>query len=125
MGMFDNVTIRWPLPWPEVQNSQWQSKDTPTQFLNDYEVREDGTLWHLAYDQRIEKDAKHPMGFHLYRDNERWEQVDWDGGIECHEYIEHENRPGGMEYSVTFWFRNGRVADAVYWKQDLSPAIDG
>ena len=118
MGAFDNVTIRRPLPWLDLQDAVWQSKDTPAQCWDDYEVREDGTLWHLAYDMRTEESEDSPLGIWLHRDNERWEQVRCEGQIEVCEYIEHGDRPGGCFYSVTFWFRDGIVADTIFRKID-------
>jgi hypothetical protein len=46
MGMFDYLTCKSPLPLPEYQESAFQTKDTPAQYLDKYEIREDGTLWH-------------------------------------------------------------------------------
>lgn len=50
MGMFDNVRCDYPLPVEGCQGRLYQSKDTPAQFLDSYEIRADGTLWHQAYD---------------------------------------------------------------------------
>jgi hypothetical protein len=125
MGMFDYVRIKWPLPWPEVQDSVWQSKDTPAQYLDNYEVREDGTLWHEAYDLRHEYTDDAPLGYWQHRDNIRREQVRLDGEIECHEFIEDPRVPGRDWYSVQFWFRDGVVKDAAYTKSRSGVAADG
>ncbi len=124
MGMFDNVRILRKLPWPEVQDGNWQSKDTEAQSLDEYKVCEDGTFWHLAYEYRFEENAAAPLGFYQYRDKERWERVHYSGAIEMHEYFEHADRPGGVDYSVTFWFRDGVVKDVLYRRHDTSKAAE-
>ena len=105
MGMFDEVLCRYPLGCPEVQECLFQSKDTPAQFLDLYEIREDGTLWHQVYDCRYEETDEAPLGFYLHRENKRWEQLFFEGELEIH---------AGGGYRFRFWFRNGCV-------QDISP----
>ena len=114
MGMFDEVICHYPLPWPEVQDSIWQSKNTPSQYLDRYEIRSDGTLWLEAYTSRWEEDASSPLGFRLYRDDVHWVQVsDVGGELEIHTFVEHADHPGGQWYRVLFWFRNGTVKDMI------------
>jgi len=115
MGMFDDVRCLYPLPWPKVQDAVWQSKCTPAQFCDQYEIRADGTLWHQAYDVRIEETDKAPLGFFLHQDNPRWEQVPWDGELEIHKCIEHNAylQFGGTFYSARLWFRDGVVRDMI------------
>lgn len=50
MGMFDNVRCKYPLPIAGAGELEFQTKDTPEQFLENYEIREDGTLWLEDYD---------------------------------------------------------------------------
>ena len=109
MGLFDDVRVKYQLPWPEVQDNMWQSKDTPAQYLDLYEIREDGTLWHQAYDERLEENSKYPIG----RDNKRWEQVKFTGELEIHEIIQSKASVG-MYYSCRFWFRSGVVHDVTF-----------
>ena len=109
MGMFDKVRCFYPLPWPEVQDTTWRSKDTPAQYLDSYEIREDGTLWHEVYTARWEKDHTAPLGFNLYRDDVHWAQVsDFCGELG----ILHSVQSGGW-YRVRFWFRDGKVCDMI------------
>jgi len=56
VGMFDNLRCRYPLPvedWqrPLVEGKTFQTKDTPDQDLDLYEIREDGTLWRREDDE--------------------------------------------------------------------------
>jgi len=112
--MFDNVRCLYPLPWPELQSVTWQTKDTDAQYLDHYEVRADGTLWHEAYYARWIDDPTGIMRFYMTRENVRWEQVPFVGQLEIDHYAEHANAPGGDMYSVVFWFRGGVVKDAVF-----------
>lgn len=79
MGMFDNIKCSYPLPIEGLENEVFQTKDTPAQFLDTYEIREDGTLWHEEYDiedksDRSKKGIERMFGC-MSRVNERWEQV--------------------------------------------------
>jgi len=48
MGMFDDITCKYPLPLPEdpkgYSNNKYQTKDFDN-AMDLYEIREDGTLW--------------------------------------------------------------------------------
>lgn len=118
MGMFDNIRCKYPLPWPEVQDDIWQTKDTEAQYLDQYEIREDGTLWHEASEIRVEKSADSVVGIKMFRDNKRWEQEQPTGEIEIHTSLESALEPGHAWYSVRFWFRDGVVKDAVFSKTE-------
>lgn len=39
MGMFDNIKCAM------VPAGEYQTKDTPVQYLDNYEIRADGSLW--------------------------------------------------------------------------------
>jgi hypothetical protein len=120
MGMFDEVRIKYPLPWPEVQDALWQSKDTPEQSLDLFEIREDGTLWHEQYAARVEETDESPLGFYIHRDNPQWRRIGFNGSIEVHHGIEHED--GGLTwYSATFWFKDSTVADTIFKKTEPEP----
>jgi hypothetical protein len=96
MGMFDEVRCLYPLPWPEAADfgREWQSKDTPAQYLDLYEIREDGTLWHERHEDKT------------------WVHVKYTGEIEIHHMA--GSPPGRyLWYSVRFWFRDGVVKDCV------------
>jgi len=73
MGMFDDITYK---------GHQYQTKDTPNQLLDQYEIRDDGTLWHQEYDERWEENSESPLGGYIRHDNERWVFCnDFDGLI--------------------------------------------
>lgn len=104
MGMFDTVACRYPLPRKVADADDFQTKDTPAQFLDHYEIREDGTLWHEAYDlQRT--GGPSILDCHLERLNRRWEPVDFDGELAIYAFGEE---PGDW-IEFLFTFQNGRV----------------
>ena len=45
MGMFDDIKCKYPLPLDGANALDYQTKDTDAQNLDNYEIREDGTLW--------------------------------------------------------------------------------
>jgi hypothetical protein len=109
MGMFDNVKCLYPTPWPDASEVEWQTKDTDAQYLDDYEIRADGTLWHKEYEPRFEENPKAPLGFYIQRDNEHWVQ---ETTFTDRLYIY------GGKYRILFWFRGGTVKDAVYYEDE-------
>ena len=114
MGVYDIVACKYPLPWDGAEEMEFQSKETPAQYLNHYEIREDGTLWHLAHETEWEQDDNSPCGFWMHQLNERWEQVENITG-----QVEIYNAADGVFYSVLFWFRDGVVRDVVPRKESI------
>ncbi len=113
MGMFDNLRCKYPLPVDGANALEYQTKDTPAQYLELYEIREDGTLWHELYDtedhsergkwiaanpNKPEEDA--PQGISallgcMARVNQRWEQLpDFTGEVCFHDYDERSKLIG-------------------------------
>lgn len=62
MGMFDYVRCKYPLPVENSNGYEYQSKDTPAQNLDLYEIREDGTLWGQEYEVEDQSDPN-AVGF--------------------------------------------------------------
>jgi hypothetical protein len=56
MGMFDYLRCSYPLPRPGANDLEYQTKDTYAQWLDNYEIRADGTLWHKVYDTEDRSD---------------------------------------------------------------------
>lgn len=123
--MFDDITCKYPLPLPEFQNRSFQTKDTPRQFLDRYEIREDGTLWHEDYDVEDHSEhgnwkREHPgqeppkeLSFSgcMARVNKRWEQVgDFTGEVTFYGFDQEEiynHTAGWVEFSA--YFLNGKI----------------
>lgn len=98
MGMFDYLRCEYPLPVDGANALEYRTKDTPAQYLDRYEIREDGTLWHEEYDMEDRSPSakwrrEHPgeplpgglVGLYglgcATRVNERWHQVILTGEI--------------------------------------------
>lgn len=48
--MFDYIKCHYPLPFEGANDLVYQTKDTPSQFMDNYEIREDGSLWYEYYE---------------------------------------------------------------------------
>ena len=116
MGMFDEIRCLYPLPLEGANARAYQTKDTPAQFTDLYEIREDGTLWHEAYD--IE-DQSNPNATGIERIfgmcarvNERWEPVDFTGEIRFYDFrksdpLDSTQDEGWIEWSA--YFTKGQI----------------
>jgi hypothetical protein len=98
MGMFDNL---------EYKGRQYQTKDTPSQTLDNYKIEQDpGTgdwlLWHEEYDVDWITDAEHFGGGYMKQYNQRWVCCeDFDGNLRF--YRNEEDRPDRwIEYRALF-----------------------
>lgn len=97
--MFDDIICKYPLPLAGANDLAYQTKDTDRQFLDKYEIREDGTLWHEDYDTEDQSEhgkwrREHPneeppeeidnllsCAGCMAKVNKRWEQVKFTGEI--------------------------------------------
>lgn len=102
--MFDEVRFKYPLPLDGANDHVYQTKDLVC-FLDQYEVREDGTLWHEDYDveDRSDPNAEGIMRLcgMLTHVNKRWEPMSWTGEMICYDF-NHEPQQGWIEWKVTF-----------------------
>jgi len=111
MGMFDNVKCLYPLTISGLENEKWQTKDTPAQFLDDYEIREDGTLWHEEYDiadhsNPVETGFKRLKGM-LTKINKKWVfEKDFTGEIVIYTCI---NNDADKYIEFSFYFHMGKL----------------
>ena len=108
MGMFDYMKCKYPLPGAGDNNREYQTKDTPAQFLDNYEIRADGSLWHLDYDIEDRSDPNAEglarLVGRLSRVNERWEPVPFIGEIRFYRYVSETDN---AEFSA--YFVNGML----------------
>lgn len=111
MGMFDNIKCKYKLPIDmDLSNEIFQTKDTPAQFIDDYEILEDGVLWHKAYDiiDKSDPTAEGIKRLHglLTKTNERWETMNsFTGEIRFYTYINDK----GIEFSS--YFHKGKLKE--------------
>lgn len=104
MGMYDNIKCKYPLPAggpPNASELDYQTKDTWTQCLDHYEIREDGTLW-------IEEAPEGMFGLAdmagcMTRINRRWVRDEKTGTGEIRFYTSiGKQHTGWLEYSAYF-----------------------
>lgn len=92
MGMFDDIVVKVPLPdMPAGFEPAFQTKSL-VRFLDNYEIREDGTLWHEQYDteDRSDPNATGLMAFAgmWSKVNPRWvQETDFTGEVEFHDWM--------------------------------------
>lgn len=92
MGFYDTLRCHYPLPMTGANEQEFQTKSTPAQVWDDYEIRTDGTLWHQAYDQEDRSDP-HATGLGRLagiatRVNQRWEPEKMTGELRFYTSLE-------------------------------------
>lgn len=85
MGLFDYLKCEYPLPVELKKGVRCQSKDTPAQWMDTYEIRADGTIWHLDY-VLVDRGDPKAEGLDrlcgaLHQENKRWVQLKITGEI--------------------------------------------
>ena len=108
MGLYDNIKCDYPLPGnPQVK--EWQTKDTPAQYIDTYVITADGQLQHEDYDIEDKSDPnavgwRRAMGC-MARVNRRLVDVlDFRGAIEF--YGDDAN---GLWWEFSALFDNGKL----------------
>ncbi len=87
MGIFDYVRCHYPLPAVGANALEFQTKDMPHAFLDNYEIRADGTLWREHYDIEDRRDPNAKPGTLaalaglMARVNLRWEPEPYTGAM--------------------------------------------
>lgn len=123
MGMFDHVRCRFPFS-PDFPERELQSKDTPAQNLDVYEIREDGSLWHEDYELLATNpsDSADPVelaldGGSMTRSVTGWSHcVDISGPIIFHDLVD-----GALdEYVATF--EKGQLIRFTHLVADSGPS---
>jgi hypothetical protein len=103
MGVFDYLRCEYPLPDPKHNLIEWQTKDTPSPFLMDYTITQDGRL--LESQTQVIKDKEAPLGFFIEKTGELLE-LPFDGDLH---FYTNTTEDGRLEYRATF--RKGRVTE--------------
>ena len=102
MGMFDALYSRYPLPGLGIVDDEFQSRDTPRQLLDTYEIRTDGSLWRQEYDVVDKSDPKSlgpgRIAGMCARENLRWER-EYLSGIVC---FYADRSEGWVEFEAEF-----------------------
>jgi hypothetical protein len=101
MGMFDSLRCVYPLPVAGANELVYQTKDLDC-MMDEFEIRADGTLWHEAYETRVEESEDAPLGIWIHRDNKRWEPVPLTGEVRFYELLGAQKPHGWLEWSACF-----------------------
>lgn len=113
MGMFDYIRCERELP-DSPPTLEWQTKDTPSQYLDVYEIRADGSLWQEEYDieDRSDPNADGILALCgcMTRVNKRWEPCKFTGEIRFYGY-EGSNTARWWEFSA--YFIDGQMQSVV------------
>lgn len=114
MGMYDWVRCDYPLPVETEETGDFQTKDTPAQMLDLYEIREDGSFWHQAYgiEDQSDPNAKGLASIYgaMARVNERWEPMDkFTGEVAFYRFYDESEGTGWVEFSACF--KNGQLSE--------------
>lgn len=88
MEMFDYIRYR---------GNQYQTKNLPTLILDNYELREDDTLWHENYDAEWDENSG-MFGGNLLKKNVRWEPENFTGIIRFYRSVGNDD---WEEYEAT------------------------
>lgn len=90
MGMFDYIRYK---------GIEYQTKDTPHQHLEHYEIRDDGTLWVECYKETWRDDNL--MGVTADRHDYYWQMME-DFSDTVYFYRLHSNNKAWEEYKSIF-----------------------
>jgi hypothetical protein len=112
MGMFDSIRCKYPLPVEGANALHFQTKDTDEQALDEFEIREDGTLWREDYDieDRSDPTAEGLLAMcgMMTRVNKRWVPCTFTGEICFYTFWDEkvinddDKTPGWIEFSAYF-----------------------
>jgi len=109
MGMFDTIrVVDYPLP-DDIVRKDYQTKDLEC-YLENYEIRSDGCLWHELYDTEDHSDpaAEGVMRFAgiFTRVNTRWVRDPFTGNLDFYDF-DDDLEPHWVEFHALL--QNGMI----------------
>jgi len=119
--MFDYLMCEYPIDAPE-NVKQWQTKDTPSQYLDQYKIDAQGSLWHYT-NERLLPGVK-GLGRVKVRTEFEWVKLEDFRGEICFSGFEVINGKDDYEklWEYSALFDDGRIINI----KRISPAaIDG
>jgi hypothetical protein len=119
MGLFDYLRCDYPLPLEGANALEFQTKDTRQQYMDRYEIRADGTLWHEEYDTEDRSDPNaeglERMFGCMTRVNQRWVRDEMTGEVCFYTSSGDRDNDQWIEFSCYF------VKGALKHLEVLSP----
>ena len=123
MGMYDYLKCKYALPLEGANDLEFQTKDTHAQMLDNYEIREDGSLWHEEYDteDRSDPTAEGLMRFAgcMTRVNQRWVRDRMTGEVRFY-HVEED----GTWVEFSSYLINGEVVELVQIEPPVGDSDD-
>lgn len=117
MGMYDDVRCLYPLPVEGANERDYQTKSLDC-TLDNYEIREDGSLWHENYEIEDHSDPNETglmrLKGMLARVNKRWEPEPYTGEIRFHDWDRNAD-PVELEFSA--YFVDGQLRELHHIKE--------
>lgn len=96
--MFDHI---------HYEGKEYQTRDTPAQLLDHYEIKSNGELWHKNYDVEIIEDDNYFLKYRWEHKNERWEFCNkFIGEIRFYRALDADD---WEEYSA--YFKDGKLRE--------------
>lgn len=120
MGMYDELRCDYPLPAEGANGLEFQTKDTPAQFCDQYVIDKDGQLLHEQYDVEDHSDPQAEGIWRLVgsmtRVNKRLVPVsDFTGEIRFYDLLDFG---GWIEFSS--YFIDGKLQSVQLLKDSRS-----
>lgn len=103
MGMFDYIRYK---------GKTYQTKHTPNQWMDTYEIRDDNTLWVEKYESEWVEESEALFGGYFQQKNKRWEQEKSFTG----ELLFYEYDGKGTDIEISSYFVNGELKNLVVLK---------
>lgn len=102
MGMFDELRCAYPLPADGANDLEYQTKDTPAQWIDRYEIDKEGNLLHEQYDTEDHSDPNTRVNKRLVRVDDFTGEIRFYDMPAAGEWIEFSSYfIGGKLQSVT------------------------
>lgn len=132
--MFDYVKCEYPLPVPEANDLEYQTKSMDN-FMDQYLIKADGSLWVERCDREDQSDAAlweraHPgevappeldrLCGCMARVNKRWEPLAYTGEIRFYDY----DLAGGLWLEWSAYFFKGRIQLLHRIEHEDAPCAD-
>ena len=126
--MFDTVKCEYPLPLPEnlgeCSEIQWAEFEFKTgNFdgrLDEYEITEDGEIYHWNIDREWREDEDHPMGGNLEEVHRELKKIDWTGELSIHGVNLTEDHDYLFEFKIILYKGQVKEVERVTWKEEGS-----
>jgi hypothetical protein len=109
MGMFDYIRYK---------QHEYQTKDTPKQYMDKYEIREDGTLWTEDYKSKWVDDANALLGGYMEQYDYVWNQLEnFTGEIVFYRNLDKEYK---IWEEISAYFVKGKMKHLEGLSEDTS-----